>query len=93
IGYGLIDLSSIVCVASYFDKRRALATGIGVSSSGIGPFKYTWQGAILVHAGLVLSCIACGLHRVFIPLEKRKTDYKIKPNRTLHQTDFTKYFI
>ncbi|XP_052784507.1 monocarboxylate transporter 12-like [Mya arenaria] len=87
IGYGLIYLPSIVCVASYFDKRRALATGIGVSGSGIGTFvfspvtsllvqKYAWQGAILVHAGLLLNCIACSL--VLLPLEKRETDNEKK---------------
>ncbi|XP_052784920.1 monocarboxylate transporter 12-like isoform X2 [Mya arenaria] len=75
-GYGLIRLPSMVCVASYFDKRRALAIGVGVSGTGIGTFifspvtsllvqKYAWQGAILVHAGLLLNCIACGL--VFLP--------------------------
>ncbi|XP_052784506.1 monocarboxylate transporter 12-B-like [Mya arenaria] len=81
VGYGLIYLPSIVCVVSYFDKRRSLAAGIGVSGTGIGTFifspitsllvqEYAWQGAILVHAGLLLNCIACGL--VFLPLVKQE---------------------
>ncbi|WAR28843.1 MOT9-like protein, partial [Mya arenaria] len=86
-GYGLIYLPSIVCVVSYFDNRRALATGIGVSGTGIGTFifspitslllqEYAWQGAILIHAGLLLNCVACGL--VFLPLEKKEPVYAIK---------------
>lgn len=66
----MIYLPSIVCVSQYFEKRRALATGIGVSGAGIGTFvlspltsllinTYTWQGAILIQAGLVLNCLAC----------------------------------
>ncbi|WAR15037.1 MOT9-like protein [Mya arenaria] len=88
-GYGLIRLPSIVCVASYFDKRRALATGIGVSGTGIGTFifspitsllvqKYAWQGAILVHAGLLLNCIACGL--VFLSLSPLGHGHEQKNN-------------
>lgn len=68
----MIYLPSIVCVSQYFDKRRALATGIGVSGAGIGTFvfspltsllirKYTWQGTMLIQAGLVLNCIPCAL--------------------------------
>ncbi|WAR28836.1 MOT9-like protein, partial [Mya arenaria] len=83
IGYGLIYLPSIVCVASYFDKRRAFASGIGVSGTGIGTFvfspvtsllvqNYTWRGAILVHAGLLLNCVACGL--LFLPLQNHESD-------------------
>ena len=77
IGYGLVYLPSIVAVSQYFDKRRAFATGLGVSGAGIGTFifspitsilikVYTWQGAILIQSGLVLNCIACGL--VFRPI-------------------------
>lgn len=78
IGYGLIYLPSIVSVSQYFKKRRAFATGLGVSGSGIGTFafspitsllinKYTWRGAILIQSGLVLNCVACGL--VFLPVK------------------------
>lgn len=36
IGNGLMYVTSMVCVQHYFDKYRALATGIAVSGSGIG---------------------------------------------------------
>ncbi|XP_014673972.1 PREDICTED: uncharacterized protein LOC106814187 [Priapulus caudatus] len=71
LGFGLTYLPSIVSVTFYFEKRRALATGIAVCGSGIGTFifapftqylitEYTWKGALLVHAGLILNCIVCG---------------------------------
>ena len=36
IGNGLMYLTSMVTVQHYFDKRRALATGLAVSGSGMG---------------------------------------------------------
>ena len=36
IGFGMMYLPSIVVVGFYFDKKRALATGIAVCGSGIG---------------------------------------------------------
>jgi len=38
IGFGLMYLPSIVMVSFYFDKRRALATGLAVCGSGVGTF-------------------------------------------------------
>ena len=38
IGFGFMYLPSIVMVSFYFDKRRALATGIAVCGSGVGTF-------------------------------------------------------
>jgi len=40
IGFGLMYLPSIVMVSFYFDKRRALATGIAVCGSGVGTFVF-----------------------------------------------------
>ena len=40
VGFGLMYLPSIVMVGYYFDKRRALATGIAVCGSGIGSFVF-----------------------------------------------------
>ena len=53
-GFGLIYLPSIVSVGYYFEKKRALATGIAVCGSGVGTFifspvndmlitEYTWK--------------------------------------------------
>jgi len=38
IGFGFMYLPSIVMVSFYFDKRRALATGLAVCGSGVGTF-------------------------------------------------------
>ena len=68
IGFGLIYLPAIVSVGYYFEKRRALATGIAVCGSGFGTFvfapvasamlvSFDWRGANLILAGLILNCM------------------------------------
>jgi len=70
-GFGLIYLPAIVSVSMYFEKKRAFATGIAVCGSGLGTFIMApvteglitalgWEYAILITAGLVLTCIAFG---------------------------------
>ena len=67
IGFGLIYLPAIVSVGYYFEKKRALATGIAVCGSGFGTFvfaplaamlleHYDWKGANLILAGIILNC-------------------------------------
>lgn len=78
----MLYLPSIVMVSVYFDKRRAMATGIAVCGSGIGTFvfaplvtalndEYGWRGTTLILAGLMLNGIACGA--VYLPLKASKT--------------------
>ena len=38
-GLGLIYLPAVVAVGYYFEKRRALATGISVCGSGVGEYE------------------------------------------------------
>ena len=58
----MIYLPAVIAAGFYFDKRRALATGIAVCGSGIGTFVmaplvsslvewYGWRGAMMVQAG------------------------------------------
>ena len=58
-------------VSFYFDKRRALATGIATCGTGVGAFAmapfctvlinmYGWRGAQWIVAGLVLNGVALG---------------------------------
>ncbi|CAG5126709.1 unnamed protein product [Candidula unifasciata] len=65
-GRGLSYAPSLIIVAMYFDKRRALATGIGTSGVGIGTFllvpiaqflfdNYGFQGAFLIFGGIALN--------------------------------------
>lgn len=67
IGFGLIYLPAVVCVGYYFETKRSLATGIAVCGSGFGTFafaplatllleEYSWKGANLILAGLILKC-------------------------------------
>lgn len=71
MGFGMMYLPSIVMVGFYFDKRRALATGIATCGSGIGAFifapmcnaliqTYSWKGAQWIIAGIVLNGIILG---------------------------------
>ena len=64
-------LPSLVMVGLYFDKRRALASGIAMCGSGIGTFvfaplsqslinQYSWKGATWIIAGICLNGAVCG---------------------------------
>ena len=80
-GLGLMYVPAVVSVGYYFDKRRALATGVVCSGSGAGTFILapiasallihfgSWRGAMRVFAGLCLACSLCGL--AMKPLPKR----------------------
>ena len=80
-GLGLMYVPAVVSVGYYFDKKRALATGVVCSGSGAGTFILAplasflliqlggWRGAMKVFAGLCLFCVACGL--AFKPLPKK----------------------
>ncbi|XP_060076105.1 monocarboxylate transporter 12-like [Ylistrum balloti] len=67
VGY----VTSIVMVAFYFEKKRALATGLAVCGSGLGTFvfaplleylieHYTWRGSFLILSGVILNLVVCG---------------------------------
>lgn len=89
VGFGAIYLPAIVTVGHWFDKKRALATGLAVCGTGIGTFifaplsqkliaEYEWRGAHLILAGIVLNCAVCGA--IFRPLDK------VKPRRECYQS-------
>ncbi|ELT98460.1 hypothetical protein CAPTEDRAFT_177636 [Capitella teleta] len=77
IGFGLMYLCCYVMVGNYFEKYRAMATGVASCGSGVGTFifaplslllieSYGWKGAMWIIAGLVLNGVVIGL--VFRPL-------------------------
>ncbi|XP_071051280.1 monocarboxylate transporter 14-like isoform X2 [Onthophagus taurus] len=81
IGFGFIYVPAVITVGFYFEKWRALATGIGVCGSGIGNFilppifsyitkNYSWRIAILVQAAMAFGCLFAGL--CFKPLKPTK---------------------
>ncbi|KAJ8716545.1 hypothetical protein PYW07_003172 [Mythimna separata] len=79
-GFGvcLIFMPAVLTVGFYFEKWRALATGVALCGSGVGVFvmspitsaiveTYSWRFAMLVQAGMMLLCIVFGL--TFRPIE------------------------
>lgn len=74
-------LPSIGSVSFYFEKKRALATGVAVCGSGIGAFVFAplssyllqeyggWRGAYWIISGIVLNLVVLGA--LFRPLQAR----------------------
>ena len=73
-------MSSLIVVGMYFNRKRAIATGIATSGSGLGTFAYAymtnvlldtydWKGTVLILSGILLHVVACGM--VYRPLRTR----------------------
>ena len=74
-GFGLVYLPSVISVSYYFEKRRALATGIGMCGAGVGCFIFApvgrallsyfeWRNALMIISALVLNtCVTGALMR------------------------------
>ncbi|XP_052868156.1 monocarboxylate transporter 3 [Anopheles cruzii] len=78
VGFCFIYVPSVITVGYYFEKWRAVATGIALCGSGVGTFIFAplnamlieslgWRGALAAQAGIVLSCIAFGA--IFRPIQ------------------------
>ena len=87
-GFGLIYLPSIVSVSYYFEKRRALATGLAVCGSGLGSMifgpitqallqNYGWQNTLTLLSGIVLHCAVFGA--LMRPLEPEVRLEQVRP--------------
>ncbi|VDO94581.1 unnamed protein product [Soboliphyme baturini] len=63
VGFGFIYLPACVYVGYYFEKKRALATGIAVAGSGLG--------TLLILAGIIANCAVFGC--LMRPLEHPKS--------------------
>ncbi|KAH3774938.1 monocarboxylate transporter 9-like [Dreissena polymorpha] len=72
IGFSMSFISCVIVVGVYFNRKRAIATGIAMSGSGLGTFVYAyltdfliqtydWRGTILILAGILLNGVVCGL--------------------------------
>ncbi|KAL3886291.1 hypothetical protein ACJMK2_026298 [Sinanodonta woodiana] len=81
IGFGMIYLPSIVSVGYYFDRKRAMATGMVVCGTGVGTFIFSpitealletfhWRNALLIMAGIIFNGCVCGM--LMRPLESSK---------------------
>ena len=85
-GFSVCYVTSVLTVAYYFDKRRALATGLAVCGTGIGTFTfaplieflsslYGWRGTFLIIGAIALNICVCGaLFRplTFTPEQRRQ---------------------
>nr|XP_027204048.1 monocarboxylate transporter 14-like [Dermatophagoides pteronyssinus] len=89
-GFGLMYLPAIVIVTSYFEKRRAFATGIAVCGSGIGTAimsplieyiinLYGWKGAMLIISALLINCTIFGALFKPVPLTLTPSSSSIPP--------------
>ena len=72
LGFGFIYLPAIVVVATYFDKKRAFASGIASCGAGFGTFilapiinildaSLGWYWTLFILGVLVLFCIPLGI--------------------------------
>lgn len=75
-------VACVVTVSHYFKDKRAFAMGLAVCGSGIGTFifaplteylveKYTWKGAVLIEAGIMLNCVVGGMFFRPLPLSEK----------------------
>ena len=87
-------------VGHYFEKRRALATGIVACGTGVGMFLgptlsvtlvncYQWQGALWVTSGIVLHTAVYGaLYRPLTGKEKEPQNSKLMDWNLFKNRDF-----
>lgn len=72
IGFSLVYIPCIVVIGFYFEKWRALATGIAMCGTGVGNFvfpplyqytvaQYGWRGTMLVQAVFIATCLIYAL--------------------------------
>ena len=71
IGFLAIHMSGMVAIQQYFVKRRALANGLFMAGFSIGTFalpplvrimidRYSWQGAMIITAGVMMHSVFFG---------------------------------
>ena len=47
-GFGLVYLPSVISVSYYFERKRAMATGIAVCGAGVGTMVFAPLGRLLL---------------------------------------------
>lgn len=79
LGFGMVYLPSVVICGIYFEKKRALATGIALCGSGTGGLvllplstfllnHFGWRGVITCFAVMCLSCFFVSILMRPVPL-------------------------
>lgn len=78
IGFSLIYIPAVIIVSYYFERWRALATGVAMCGSGVGTFimaplsnylisTFGWEETLRIQAYIILVCVVCAL--AFRPLD------------------------
>ncbi|CAF1287823.1 unnamed protein product [Rotaria sordida] len=94
IGMGLVYLPSIVMVGYYFDKKRAIATGIVTAGTGIGSIvfgplsrflfdRFGWKNGLLILSLILLGCVICCIFmQPLKPIRKKRalSDIELSSN-------------
>lgn len=95
IGFCFIYMPSVLTVGYYFEKWRALATGISLCGSGVGTFlfspvntfllnEYGWRQTLLIQAVIILFCVLLGmLFRPIKPIEVTIDDQELIDQNTV----------
>lgn len=84
----MVYLCACVVVGQYFEKRLPLATGVATSGSGVGMLifgpltqllieNFTWHGAMLAFAGMVLHFCIIGATFIAVPCQNTEEGTKI----------------
>ncbi len=81
IGFSMIYIPSVIIVGYYFERWRALATGIALCGSGVGTFLFApfntaminavgWRSTLLIQSAIILGCTITGsLYRPLKPIQ------------------------
>lgn len=97
IGFCFIYMPSVITVGYYFEKWRALATGISLCGSGVGTFVFAplsaylinecgWRGALLCQAAIILLCVGFGAcFRPLKPVEIEIDEEPEEKEKLLHE--------
>ncbi|CAJ0583350.1 unnamed protein product, partial [Mesorhabditis spiculigera] len=97
IGFGMIYLPAIVVVGYYFDTKRAMATGLAVSGSGVGSIvmplvgqycvdTFGWKVAVWILAAMIFSCALMALlYRELAPEPAKDVEMEPLRNGVDHQ--------
>lgn len=78
IGFCMVYIPAVVIIGFYFEKWRALATGLAMCGSGVGTFifaplstylldTYTWRETMQIQGCIIVSCALFGI--AFRPIQ------------------------
>jgi len=92
----MIYVPAVIAVGFYFERKRALATGIAVCGSGIGTFVFAplitylvehvgWQSSLYVQSAIILTCVIFGI--LYRPLKPGRGSKKMNRKQSI-QTPF-----